>query len=374
MMCKKLFVFAAEPFHEKLFVDLEMRFLIANGIEIHYVDLSELVLKEQNVSKFECQAVPNTKISNFIEFRFFIRKNINASSKVIWDVPLRVTAYLCLVILSRFTKEISYIKIGCAPNFSYISVLKKIKISLKAIIISCLLKARIIEKFSVTFFCGDEALKISPQSHSYVSVAHYDLNMEDRSFEPIVNKNKYAVFLDNALTAHPDIKALSRYQIDKASYFKQLNLLFSIIEKKYGVEMIVAGHPKVDYCSNDFEGRRVFKGQTKSLVAGAEFLLSHNTTSISFAALSQKKILFLTSDEILSKLHGLNIPQVIMDNARFFKTTPLNIDHFSTQEIVDCFDLFDLDRCTKFKEDYLCSSKGAVSVGRAVTNWVLQDE
>lgn len=373
-MRKKLFLFSVEPFHEKLFVDFEMQALITNGIEIHYIDLSELILKYQNIEKFQCDAVFNTKISNFLEFLLFVRKHINASSKVIWYVPLRVTAYLCLILLSRHTKDFSYIKVGCAPDYSRISPLKRIKTSLKAIIIFFLFQSKIIERFSITFFCGDEALGISPPSRAYVSVAHYDLIIKDRSSNLTLNKNKYAAFLDNALTAHPDIRALSEHKIDKARYFKQLNKLFSLLEKKYEVEIIIAGHPKVDYTSNLFEGRKVLQGQTKSLVAGADFLLSHNTTSISFAALSQKKILFLTSDEILSKLRKLNIPQVIRDNARFFQTVPLNIDHFSTQEIESCFSLFDLERCIKFKEGYLCSSKGAVSIGQAVTNWMLQNE
>ena len=373
-MDKNLFIFSAEPFHKKIFFDLEMDKLIKNKFRINYIDISTLIFDHQNIPIYSVQHVNNVRISTFWRFLKFIRKNIDSSTYVIWYVPLILRSYCCLFLLNYFTTKIAFIKIGCSPQSIIENNFKILKREIKTKLIASFHYLRILSPFAITFYCGDEARNISPLSLKYVSIPHYDFKSFNFQHSSASVRRRYIIFLDNSLTDHPDIKAISSKQLDKEKYFEALGKLFDELEKKFDAEIIISGHPKITYSDNNFGGRRIIRGKTQSLVENCELVIAHNTSSISFASFYKKKVLFITSNEINLKLKVLNIPQIILHNANFFKTSPINIDNLSIENIDKYFSNFDLSKCELYINKFLLSASGVNEINEAIDQWVSKYE
>lgn len=105
------------------------------------------------------------------------------------------------------------------------------------------------------------------------------------------------VFLDEALTHHPDYELIhgKAERGGGGDYFEKLTNLFDQIEGQTGLKVQIAAHPRSRYeeLGQTFGGREVIKGRTQELVARSSLVLAHASTAISFAALFNKPLLFL---------------------------------------------------------------------------------
>ena len=90
--------------------------------------------------------------------------------------------------------------------------------------------------------------------------------------------------------------------VDANAYFDALNNFFDFIEKEFGVEVIIATHPKSNYKKNPFGGRETVKFTTEQLIKHCEFAICHMSTAISFAILNEKPLLFVSCSAIKSTM------------------------------------------------------------------------
>ena len=121
-------------------------------------------------------------------------------------------------------------------------------------------------------------------------------------FKPnIIKKKKYCVFLDNLTFTHPDflIHKLNK-KIDH-NYYLKMNNFFNFVEQNFKIKIIIAAHPKT-YLKKfkclypDYE---IIKNKTPELVFSAQFVMAHSiTSSINFAVLYKKPIIFITTDAL----------------------------------------------------------------------------
>ena len=166
------------------------------------------------------------------------------------------------------------------------------------------------------------------RSHS----SDYDLYKESiSSSEQVVNTNKI-VFLDNFLPYHPDsLHTGEKNPVSPKSYHFALNSFFSKIEEITNLEIVIAAHPKSNYSENfnPFNNRTIIRNQTPQLVRDSKFVILNFSTSINFAILFKKPLLFFTTNE-------LEI------NPYYSKQIRLFVDYF------DC-NLFNIDNSTDFK-------------------------
>lgn len=116
----------------------------------------------------------------------------------------------------------------------------------------------------------------------------------------------YAVFLDENEVFHPDYKISGiTCPTSRESYYTKLNSFFTKIETSFNLEVIIASHPRATYDEKDkinlFKGRTVIANDTAGLVKNCAFVLTHSSTSVSFAVLFRKPVVVATFSDYSNK-------------------------------------------------------------------------
>ena len=139
----------------------------------------------------------------------------------------------------------------------------------------------------------------------WIHAMDYDLYLEAerRSFSE--KEENIAVFLNEYLPFHPD-RLYDGVQdlIGPEEYYPLLNRFFCRVEKELNLEVVIAASPRSDYenAPSYFNGRRCIKGKTPELVRKSRLVMGHDSSSLTFANLFQKPVIFLTSKR-LSRTH-----------------------------------------------------------------------
>ncbi|MFA5316231.1 MAG: hypothetical protein WC369_02270 [Dehalococcoidales bacterium] len=161
----------------------------------------------------------------------------------------------------------------------------------------------------------------------YAHTFDYDLYLRRRLHgSGAVAKNSHFVFLDEYNPFHPDMLLSENegFTLDPDIYYGKLGRFFSRIEEETGLPVKIAAHPRSRYDLHPdyFQGRDVILGSTIELVFDAKAVLAHASTSINFAVLYGKPIIFLTSNEI----NKTNYARSIENMSRQFNKRPINVD------------------------------------------------
>jgi hypothetical protein len=181
----------------------------------------------------------------------------------------------------------------------------------------------------------------------------YDIYLQYKS--NLTQKLKRGVFIDaGAMVVGGDFMA-SHYTKDKnvaddVNYFPNLRKYFSDIERRSTCGIIIAAHP--GYVGSDYPdefGRRLtVEGKTCELIQNSDFVITHNSTAISFAILMYKPVIFITTDNYIS----FGLGESICYMADSLGKTVTNIDE--KYEInIDTELLIDTEKYIKYKNEYL---------------------
>jgi len=157
----------------------------------------------------------------------------------------------------------------------------------------------------------------------WVHAMDYDLYLEEHNRSSPGAEENIVVFLDEYLPLHPDrlydgVKDL----IGHEEYYSMLDRFFRRVEDRLKLEVVIAASPRSDYGNNpDFlKGRKCIKGRTAELVRKSRFVMAHDSSSLTFANLFRKPVVFLTS----KKLSRSNPP--INRLANWFGKEPIFMD------------------------------------------------
>jgi len=123
----------------------------------------------------------------------------------------------------------------------------------------------------------------------------YDLYLESQKIK-ISHNPKHIVFLDTYGPFHPDhLVFKTQFPCSIEEYYGNLNSIFKTIEKKFGLNVVIAAHPKSKYeeMPDLFEGRQVIRGKTHELVQSSKFVLTSTSTAVHFAVIYKKPIIFI---------------------------------------------------------------------------------
>ena len=133
----------------------------------------------------------------------------------------------------------------------------------------------------------------------------YDKYLYIKNGQATFEENSYAVFLDEYIPFHPDYNVIGLEPYDYAEdYYPALCGYFDRFETQHNLEIVIAAHPRSAYEKHPdyFHGRRIFRGKTAELVKKSKVVLVHSSTSVNFAVLFMKPIIFLTTDGLNSSL------------------------------------------------------------------------
>jgi hypothetical protein len=160
----------------------------------------------------------------------------------------------------------------------------------------------------------------------------YDIYLQNNIQHNDSCKN-FGVFLDEYLPFHPDFYYQGiDFPISPKDYYPKICNFFESLEKRMNMKIVIAAHPKSDYDNlpDYFCGRTIIKGETARLVKESSFVIAHMSTSINFAVLYHKPILFITTDELQKMTSGKNITGLyIQVIASELGKMPINIDRIS---------------------------------------------
>jgi len=134
----------------------------------------------------------------------------------------------------------------------------------------------------------------------YLNNGHQELELGER----------YAVFLDEDMAFHLDYDHSGiEPPTTPGRYYPVMNRFFERFERANGMRVIVAAHPRSHYELHPevWSGRTLIRNKTAQLVRGADCVLGHSSTSLSFAVLWRKPILFLSSNDLANSHLGPHI-------------------------------------------------------------------
>ncbi len=165
------------------------------------------------------------------------------------------------------------------------------------------------QKVDILFYSGESTLKLKNVKNKLIDKKisspsfDYDKYLQvQKTFKKKLYKKKYVVFLDQMALHHDDFKSPDLYNAPVSKkYFKEINNFFSIFEKKFNTEILIALHPtcSIKNYSKFFNYRKCFMNKTCELVRDSSMVLLHPvTTAVNYAIIFNKPITYLTTNEM----------------------------------------------------------------------------
>jgi len=283
-----------------------MEYFLDKNIEVEILDITSYVYPNIDIPMHTFKNISLIEINTFNSLENYILKQ-NSSNTVFINFAGESNCIILMLLEILYKNKMLFSTI----NFGEVSVTKSIFSRLSKITISKILKKIKLKickkqvKFEYSFFIStndNPNTKFFYKKHIHIHSFDYDLYIESLSNNKKLIDKKYAVFLDTNVIFHPDDKLLNikyNMKLDANKYYKNLDKIFTIIEKNYNVKICFALHPSFNLNQIDYlMGRKYFINKTVELVKNSEFCLTHGSTSINFAVLYKKPILFIKTEEI----------------------------------------------------------------------------
>jgi hypothetical protein len=301
-------------------------------IEVELIDLTELFFMQKISQEYK-----NIKyIDTYKKLEIYIQNNANNQTLFNVQIHYETRFFRLFIFLKKYKCKTSIFEIGYQPQvnrnkrilkylFNPQKVIKRIFFLLFDKI---MLRLRLINLiYDVRFTAGEIARNlVLEKSNKIVQINYIDYEYNVQNKIEIKN-NDYFVFLDINLYKHEDeifSGSKSNQQFKSEIYVNKLNKFFSKIEKQFNISVIIAAHPKSNYKKETFNGRKIIKNDTVSLVQNSKLVISHHSTSISYAVLNLKPIVFIYDDNIKQDFNNVYLTTLAF--ADYLNMPCLNID------------------------------------------------
>ncbi len=161
-----------------------------------------------------------------------------------------------------------------------------------------------------TKYATESTLNTRQKGENILYVHRFDY---DRYLRVNRNNNKqldkHIVFVDSAMAdLHPDWVRLgyeSNVRKHRDAYYNQLERFFTVLEKHYGVPVIIAGHPGAEYDEKSYCGREIVIGNTCDLIREAKAVIFDISSAINYALLYDKEIVYHYNDDYTDMIYGI---------------------------------------------------------------------
>jgi hypothetical protein len=311
--------------------------LLHKGIDVEYWDLIPF-MRENHREVNEINPEFLKELNSLIELEINIKKQVKDVVYVIL-FPLDNSTKNVFLKLSKLKVKIVYIDWGAMPinmKNEQASIVKRavgtfrslnyLKLVIQSKKIFMLQKFGLIKKFDIVFASGSILENKPRHAQRVVPFPFTDyIQYKKTKNYPKINMPRFAVFLDVNLPFQSDLTLGGLPKINPKMYYSELDTFFRIIEATFNVDIVIAAHPKSLPNSNNFGNRTMMRMKTAELVRDAEFVISHHSTSISYAVLNYKPIMFIYT-ETMKTLYTKNVIADIKNIADYFGLEPLTVN------------------------------------------------
>ncbi len=164
----------------------------------------------------------------------------------------------------------------------------------------------------------------------WIHTLDYDLFLKEKE-NHVQIKNDTVVFLDEYLPFNSDfIYNREIFPATAEEYYPALCKFFEHLENNYNINIIIAAHPRALYEQHPsfFGNRPIIRGKTAELVKQSRFVITHASTSINFAVLFKKPVIFVTTNELKASFEGPWIDAIAYELGKkvYNLNEPIDID------------------------------------------------
>jgi hypothetical protein len=363
-MTSKIIYICYVPLTIKFESDFFINELIECGFTVEYWDVTGLF----HDNLFVWDSVKREYIKKIMSYKELEQKIIKEGKDVIYFFLMyyQWRTLRLLRLLSKHNCTLYYLAWGLLPSLEksnikkYLNKIRDIKNicgNLADIITTTIRKIGLVKYYDVVFVAGSKAGEIFRGHSRIVNVNHWDYDdyMIKRDLKQRLVSSKYCLFLDDGLPDHPDFELIGRKMLEPVKYISAMNRLFDIIKNKYGLEIIIALHPKSNQEEKGFKGRKCFRYKTDELSRDCEVAITHASTSLSFPVLYEKPVILLYTDEY-QELYASNIFRLTRAFADTLHLKIYNADKIRNEEDVEISEV-DYNRYAEYKYNYLTSKE-----------------
>lgn len=287
-----------------LYENLCIDYFKENGIDVFYYDVTKLLFAID--SPKICYEIVSI-IKSYQELEDIILQNNNYEVLYNLQINYENRFYKLFRLLKKHDCLISKFAIGYGPNMvSKHKIIGYIKEPLRLIkriwnrfLQSLIFKLELVHvRFNIVFTAGKIAKNtFEPVSDKIVEINFIDyenfINNKAKTSEEIIS------FLDCFMANHEDIGfANNSSQLNPNLYIELINKFFERVEEKFYKNVEIVAHPKSNYKLDTFGGRKIIKNDTLKLVEKSLCVLSHHSTSVSYAVILNKPIIFFYTNEM----------------------------------------------------------------------------
>ena len=371
-MISKVVYLAYIKISSKIIEDFYINELKKKNIKVEYWDLSSIFFKK---NKSNNQSNNNVfYLKSYFELKNFCSDIDIKNTLVISTITYNFHSLSLYYLLNKYNFRFAFFARGAIPHIKYTNLHvfnKLLKIHLYPSYFLKILKNKIsflfkkynfTKKFDLIYFAGKSSLsnigigyEIDLLKAKLFKFNYFDL---DKTLEIEGTTNllttKYCLFHDEYLPYHPDFFLSKTKTVEPEKYYCDLNNFFNQIEQILGVEVVISAHPKAESYRviNPFNNRKLFFGQTAELCKYSEFSLLHASSSVGFAVIYEKPIIFLTSNQISKCMFSYN--EWINCFADELGYKALNISKYKS----DSLKKLNINKCSyeNYKYNYLTSN------------------
>ena len=365
---KKIIFISFVRLTDRVVRDWYIDYFIQNNLDVEFWDIVGIVRGEiQEFASIHPSYLK--KLTSISEYESMIFENIQNNENAIYIMLISYSVRFSKIfkILSKYNCKMVSIEQGMLPTYSS-TINKKILNHLKhplrffnilfnRIISNLYIKSKVVDKYTVIFAAGNYYLKqkLNTDLVIPINLCDYDmfLKYKTNSKNDRLVDEKYAVFLDVNLPFQTDLEILNMPNISSDIYLFEINNFFDQIEAKHNIKIIIAAHPTSNYSQHDFKHRQIVRLNTATLVRDSEFVVTHHSTSLSYAVLNYKPIIFIYTNEMFN-VYKENVIKDINAQSRYLKQLVFNIS-----KLVDINDLkfgqVDKVKYDKYKYEFLTS-------------------
>lgn len=210
--------------------------------------------------------------------------------------------------------------------------------------------------FSPNFFFSSGLNLKKIKFSKLIRINSWDFSRTLRNQKINIRKNSYILYISDGEGRYESDSTFynTKRTEDKRVYLKILNSFFYKIEQKFKKKIIIASHPRGNphlKHDKDFNGRRSYYNLTYELVKNAKFIIAQNSTSLSYAILEKKYIMFFCcpSQQEISEL------SFVKNYSELTKSSLINIDTFESFDKKLTMKI-DIHAYESFKKKYIISS------------------